>query len=59
MQDTAAVIAGGRGRLPVVGEIDVRLAHWLPGKSAEVYAPHSPLQLRTIWEQVFPFDKLA
>ena len=56
----AAVIAiGGRGRLPVVGEIDVKLAHWLPGKSAEVYALHIPLQLRTIWERVFPFGKLA
>lgn len=56
----AAVIAtAGSGRLPVAGEIDVKLAHWLPGKSAEVYAPHVPLQLRTIWEQVFPFDKLA
>ena len=56
----AAVIAfGGRGRLPVAGEIDVKLAHWLPGKSAEVYALHIPLQLRTIWERVFPFGKLA
>lgn len=40
----AAVIAtGGRGRLPVIGEIDVKLAHWSTGKSAEVSAPHSSL----------------
>ena len=42
-QDMAAVCAGGGGWvLPVIGEIDVRLAHWLPGKSAEGQAPHHP-----------------
>ena len=39
--------SGGKGRLPVKGKIDVRLAHWLPGKPAEEHAPTGP------------FDKLS
>ena len=35
-KDMAAVLATwGRGRLPVMGRTDVRLAHQLPGKPAE------------------------
>ena len=30
----------GKGRLPVIGGIDVRLAHQLPGKPAEGHTPH-------------------
>ena len=42
-QVTAAVIATrGRGRLLVVGGIDVRLAYWLPGKPAKGHVPHNP-----------------
>ena len=42
-QDMASVFAPGRkGRLPVIGEIDVRLAHWLAGKLAEQHTPHCP-----------------
>ena len=36
-----------KGRLPLIGGIDVGLAYWLPGKQAEGPAPHSP------------FDKLS
>ena len=32
-------IPRGRRRLPVIGEIDVMLAHQLPGKLAEGHAP--------------------
>ena len=32
-QDMAAVFALGKGRLPVTGGCDVRLAHWLPETS--------------------------
>ena len=40
-QDMAAVFTSGRrGRLPVIGEIDVRLAFQLPGKATERYAPN-------------------
>ena len=47
-QDMAAVFATrGSERLPVIGEIDVRLAHWLPAKPAEEHAPYHP------------FDKLS
>ena len=38
---------GGRGRLPVIGGIDIRLVHLLPGKLAEGHAPPHP------------FDKLS
>ena len=42
-QDMVAVFAPtGRGRLPVIGGIDVWSAHWLPGKPAEEHAPHCP-----------------
>ena len=30
------------GKLPIIGEIDVRLAHGLPGKPAEGHAPRHP-----------------
>ena len=33
-------VGWGIGRLPVLGGIDVRLAHQLPGKPAEGHAPH-------------------
>ena len=39
-QDRAA--PGGRRRLPVIGGIDIRLAHWLPGELAEGHASHYP-----------------
>ena len=40
-QDMAAVFAsGGRRRLLVKGGIDIRWAHWLPGKPAEEPSPH-------------------
>ena len=43
-QDVAAVFApGGKGRLPVIGGVDLRLAHRLPGKPAEAHTPHLPL----------------
>ena len=41
-QDMVAVFAGVRGALPVTGEIDVRLTHWLPGKPAEGHTRHHP-----------------
>ena len=42
-QDVAAGLAPrGKGRLPVIAGIDVRLTHQLPGKLAEENAPHSP-----------------
>ena len=34
--------SGKRGRLPVIGRIDIRLAHQLPGELAEEHIPHSP-----------------
>ena len=40
-------LQGGKGRLPVTGGIEGRLAHGLPGKPAERDAPHCP------------FDKLS
>lgn len=40
-QDKAAVNAGGR--LPIIKEIDLRLATQLPGKPAEEHTPHRPL----------------
>ena len=40
-QDMAAVFTPwGRGRLPVIGGVDVRLAHQLPRKLAEGHASH-------------------
>lgn len=49
-QDTAAVFAaGGRGRLPVMGGIDSRWAHWLPGKLAKEHAPHCPFDKLSWW----------
>ena len=40
-QDMAAVFTPSRrGRLPVIGEIDVKLAFQLPGKATEGYAPN-------------------
>ena len=49
-QDMAAVFTpGGRGRLPVIGGIDVRLTYWLPRKPAESQAPHHPLDKLTWW----------
>ena len=48
-QDMAAVFALGEGKegsggggWPIIGGIDVRLVHQLPGKLAEGHAPHSP-----------------
>ena len=34
----------GRGRLLVIGGIDIRLACRLPGKPAESHAPHHPFE---------------
>ena len=49
-QDMAAVfVPSGRGRLPVIGRIDVRLALQLPGKAAEGHT--------TTFH--YPFDKLS
>ena len=43
-QDMAAIfVPGVRARLPVIGGIEVRLAHWLPGKLAEGHTPSVPL----------------
>jgi len=41
-QYMAAVFALGKGRLPVIGGIDVRLAHWLPetSRGARPSLPH-------------------
>ena len=41
-QDMAAVFALGKGRLPVIGGTDVRLAHWLPetSRGARPSLPH-------------------
>ena len=40
-QDMAAVFTpGGKGRLPVIGAIDIRLAHRLPREPAEGHSPH-------------------
>ena len=55
----AAFAPRGRGRVPVIGRIDVRWAHRLPGKPAEEHTPHccfdklawwrcSDLKIRTI-----------
>ena len=38
-QDTVAVFTS-RERIPVIGGIDIRLAHGLPGKLAEGHAPY-------------------
>ena len=47
-QDVAVIFAPGRRRrLPVIGEIDVRLAHWLPGKLAEEF----PLIVEMFWSK--------
>ena len=47
-QDMEAVLAPrGKWRLPVIGGINIRLAHQLPGKLAEGHAPQSPL-IRTV-----------
>ena len=41
--DMAAVFTPrGKGRLPVIGEVDIRLAGWLPGKLAEGHSPYCP-----------------
>ena len=41
-QDMAAVFALGKGRPPVIGGPDVRLAHWLPetSRGARPSLPH-------------------
>ena len=39
----AVFVPGARARLPVIGGIEVRLAHQLPGKLAEGHAPHYPM----------------
>ena len=41
----------GRWRegFPVTGGIEVRLAHWLPGKPAEEQAPHCPFDKLVWW----------
>ena len=42
-QDVAAAFdPGGRGRLPVIRVIDIRLAHQLLGKFTEGPTPHRP-----------------
>ena len=38
------------GRLLVIGGIDFRLAHWLPGKLAEGHAPHHPFDNLSRWK---------
>ena len=49
-QDMAAVFAPrmGREEFLAVGEIDVRLAHQLPGKLTEEYVPRRPFD-RLSW----------
>ena len=39
---TAVFTPRGKGRLPVIGGNDVRLAHQLPGKPADGHAHHCP-----------------
>ena len=49
-QDRAASLAPkGRGRLPVIGGIDGRLAHRLPGKQTEGPAPHCSFDKLSWW----------
>ena len=49
-RDVVAVLApGGRRRLPVVGEADVRLARWLSGKLSERHVPHHPFDKLSWW----------
>ena len=50
-QDMAAVFAPrmGRERFLAVGEIDVRLAHQLPGKLTEEHVPRSPFGKLSWW----------
>ena len=37
------------GELPVIGEIDVRLAHWLPGKPARGTPLTAPFDKNNHW----------
>ena len=38
-----SLLLEGKGRLPVTGGIDIRLAHELPGRPAERHCPHRSL----------------
>ena len=42
----------GRGRLLVMGVIEVSLAHWLSGKLAESHTPHHPFDKLSRWRFV-------
>ena len=47
-QDMAVIFATrGRGRVPVIGGNDIKLAYRLPGKPAERRTPHSPFDKPT------------
>lgn len=50
-QDMAAIFAPrmGRERFLAVGEIDVRLAHQLPGKLTEEHVPRCPFGKLSLW----------
>ena len=49
-QDLVAYLApGGRGRLPVIGGVNLRLAHRLPGKLAGGHATHRPFDKLLWW----------
>lgn len=54
-QDLVAVFTPwGRRTLPVLGGIDIRLAHWLPGKLAEGYGPHHLFGKLSWWRRSDP-----
>ena len=42
-------LVSGRRRLPVIREIDVRLAHRLPRKRAEAHTPQHPFVKPSWW----------
>ena len=42
-------LCSGDSGLPIIGGIDIRLAHWLPGKPAEEHASHCPFDKLSQW----------
>ena len=48
-QDVVAVFVRSERGLAVIGGIDVRLAHQLPGKLTETHTPHCPFDKNSHW----------